>query len=191
MGDKGKTSPIDPPSGGVDLNEVDPDIYLRIKRIVSRFVRHRLNPTLSPTAMAHEVWIRLKKSSSLHVRDSSHFDALVGQTASFVANDSARRRLSQKRKGDRVPDVDLDAQAARQASLDVILQMHEALNELEAEDASTAGILRDFYFEGLTVAEISTNREMSRRAVERALTFGRAWIHDRLSQLPDDAKSPT
>jgi RNA polymerase sigma factor (TIGR02999 family) len=186
-----KSPPAEHPSGQVDLSEVDPDVYLRIKRIVSRFVRHRLNPTLSPTAMAHEVWIRLKKSSSLKVRDASHFDALVGQTASFVANDSARRRLSQKRHGNRVTDVDLDTHAARQASLDTILQMHEALSELEADDAMTAGILRDFYFEGLTVAEISTKREMSRRAVERALTFGRAWIHDRLTRHPDDSQSPT
>ena len=179
-----------PPAAELNLDDLDPATFLRIKRIASRFVRHQLNPTLNATAVANEVWIRLKKSASrLAVRDAAHFDALVRQTASYVAGDAARRRLSQKRNAIRAADVDLDLQAARQASIETILQMHEALRELEGEDAVTAGILRDFYFEGLTVAEISTNREISRRSVERALTLGRAWIHDRLK--PDDSHTPT
>ena len=168
------------------LDDLDSSTYLRIKRIASRFVRSRLNPTLNATAVANEVWIRLKRSGAgLEVRDGSHFDALVGQTARYVASDSARRRLSQKRSVIRVPDRDPDDEAARQASLETILSMHEALNDLERENAATAGILRDFYFEGLSVAEISGKREMSRRTVERALTMGRAWVHDRLTRRPD------
>jgi RNA polymerase sigma factor (TIGR02999 family) len=176
----------------INLDEVDRATYLRIKRIASRFVRRRVNPTLNATAVANEVWIRLKKSaSSLEVRDDSHFDALVGQTAGYVASDSARRRLSQKRDGGVLSDEALDRQAARQASLDTILQVGQALADLEAEDARTAGILRDFYFEGLTVAEISEKCEISRRAVERALTLGRAWIHDRLTSTAGEPKQRT
>jgi RNA polymerase sigma factor (sigma-70 family) len=89
--------------------------------------------------------------------------------------------LSQKRDGGVLSDAGLDRQVARQASLDTILQVSQALADLEAEDAKTAGILRDFYFEGLTVAEIAAKYEISRRTVERALTLARAWIHDRLS----------
>jgi RNA polymerase sigma factor (TIGR02999 family) len=181
MGDEEKPRPTPAPSP-VDLDEVDRATYLRIKRIASRFVRRRLNPTLNATAVANEVWIRLKQSAStLQVRDESHFDALVGQAAGYVANDSARRRLSQKRDGGVLSDAGLDRQVARQASLDTILQVSQALADLEAEDAKTAGILRDFYFEGLTVAEIAAKYEISRRTVERALTLARAWIHDRLS----------
>ena len=171
-------SPVSP----VDMDAVDRAMYLRIKRIASRFVRRRLNPTLNATAVANEVWIRLKKSNSaLQVRDDSHFDALVGQAAGYVASDSARRRLAQKRDGGVLSDAGLDRQAARQASIDTILQVSQALTDLEAQDAKTAGILRDFYFEGLTVAEIAEKYEISRRTVERALTLARAWIHDRLA----------
>jgi RNA polymerase sigma factor (TIGR02999 family) len=181
MGDEEKPRPTPAPSG-VNLDEVDRETYLRIKRIASRFVRRRVNPTLNATAVANEVWIRLKKSAStLEVRDDSHFDALVGQAAGYVANDSARRRLSRKRDGGVRSDAGLDRQAARQASLDTILLVNQALADLEAEDARTAEILRDFYFEGLTVAEIAAKYEISRRTVERALTLARAWIHDRLA----------
>jgi hypothetical protein len=106
------------------MDDVDRSMYLRIKRIASRFVRRRLNPTLNATAVANEVWIRLKKSNStLQVRDDSHFDALVGQAAGYVASDSARRRLAQKRDGGVLSDAGLDRQAARQASIDTILQV--------------------------------------------------------------------
>jgi RNA polymerase sigma factor (TIGR02999 family) len=182
MDDEGKPRPAPVLPSPVNLDDVDRATYLRIKRIASRFVRRRVNPTLNATAVANEVWIRLKNSAStLAVRDDSHFDALVGQAAGYVASDSARRRLSQKRNGGVLSDAGLDRQAARQASLDTILQVSQALADLEAEDARTAAILRDFYFEGLTVAEIAAKYEISRRTVERALTLARAWIHDRLS----------
>jgi RNA polymerase sigma factor (TIGR02999 family) len=181
--------PTSPAVCPVNLDDVDRSTYLRIKRIASRFVRRRVNPTLNATAVANEVWIRLKKSGPpLEVRDDAHFDALVAQAAGYVASDSARRRLSQKRDGGLRTDGGLDRQAARQASLDTILQVSQALADLEAEDAQTAGILRDFYFEGLTVAEIAAKCEISRRTVERALTLGRAWIHDRLTSVPDRSK---
>ena len=62
--------------------------------------------------------------------------------------------------------------------------LHDRLDAwaLAADDEGTAGILRDHYWEGWSVAEISTKREMSRRSVERALTLGRAWVHDWLSR---------
>lgn len=187
--EKPRPTPADTP---VNLDDVDRATYLRIKRIASRFVRRRVNPTLNATAVANEVWIRLKKSgSALQVRDDSHFDALVGQAAGYVAGDSARRRLSKKRDGGVVTDGGLDRQAARQASLDTILQVSQALADLEAEDAKTAGILRDFYFEGLTVAEIAAKCEISRRTVERALTLGRAWIHDFLTSTAGGSKQRT
>ena len=178
------------PASRVDLD--DPATYLRIKRIASRFVRPQLNPTLNATAFAAEVWIKLKGSrSALRVRDETHLDALVGQAARYVANSWARGRLSLKRRGIRVTDADLDRQTAREVSLDTVLQMNESLAELEKEDAKTAAILRDVYFEGLTVAEISANREISERTVERTLTLGRAWIHDWLTRNPDDSRNQT
>jgi RNA polymerase sigma factor (TIGR02999 family) len=180
--DDEETPPPPPPVSPVDMDDVDRAMYVRIKRIASRFVRRRLNPTLNATAVANEVWIRLKTSSAtLQVRDDSHFDALVGQAAGYVATDSARRRLARKRDGGVLSEAALDRQATRQASIDTILQVSQALTDLEAQDARTAGILRDFYFEGLTVAEIAAKYEISRRTVERGLTLARAWIHDRLA----------
>lgn len=168
-----------------DLERVDADLYLRIRRVAARFVRPRINPTLNATAIANEVWIRLRKSrSDIRLADDSHFDALVGQTARFVTQDSARARLTQKRRGEPVPPAELDRLARQQASLDTLIHIDRALSALAHEDARTALVLRDHYFEGWTVAEISTNREISRRTVERALTFGRAWIHDWLTRAP-------
>ena len=110
------------------MDDVDRAMYVRIKRIASRFVRRRLNPTLNATAVANEVWIRLKTSSAtLQVRDDSHFDALVGQAAGYVATDSARRRLARKRDGGVLSGAALDRQATRQASIDTILQVSQAL----------------------------------------------------------------
>ena len=178
-----RPNPPSPDAGIPSLDEVDDGTYLRIKRIASRVVRRGLSQTLTPTAVAHEVWIRLARSrSTAPVRDGEHFDALVSQTARFVATDAARRRLSQKRRAVLAPEVDPDRVAARDAPVERILMIRQAIEALAADDEGTAGILRDHYWEGWSVAEISTKREMSRRSVERALTFGRAWVHDWLSR---------
>lgn len=169
-----------------NLEEIDDGTYLRIKRIASRVVRTRLSPTLSPTAVAHEIWIRLTRSNSTApVRDGEHFDALVNQSARFVATDAARRRLSQKRRAVMASGDELDRVAAKERPLDRILMIRQAIEALASEDVLTAGILRDYYWEGWSVAEICANREMAQRSVERTLTFGRAWVHDWLSRSPD------
>lgn len=168
------------------LAELDEGAYLRIKRIAARVVQARLSPTLSATAVAHEVWIRLRRSPSVAVvRDADHFDALVGQTARFVATDAARRRLSQKRRGVRATEIDLDQVAARERPIDRILMIRQAIEALAEDDPDTAAVLRDYYWEGWSVAEICANRERAQRSVERTLTFGRAWVHDWLSRAAD------
>ncbi len=174
--------PGDPPV----LGEIDEGTYLRIKRIASRVVQARLSPTLTPTAVAHEVWIRLARSqSTAPVRDADHFDALVGQTARFVATDAARRRLSQKRRGVPATEADLERLAARDRPIERILMIRQAIEALAKDDPDTAVILRDYYWEGWSVAEICARREKAQRSVERTLTFGRAWVHDWLSRSDD------
>lgn len=170
------------------LGDIDERTYLRIKRIAARVVQARLSPTLSATAVAHEVWIRLARSAAAAadgVRDGDHFDALVGQTARFVATDAARRRLAQKRRGARATDADLDQVAAREHPIERILMIRQAIEALAADDADTADVLRDYYWEGWSVAEICANREKAQRSIERTLTFGRAWVHDWLSRNAD------
>ena len=178
-----------PPGPGLTpppLGDIDERTYLRIKRIAARVVQARLSSTLSATAVAHEVWIRLARSSAADaVRDGDHFDALVGQTARFVATDAARRRLAQKRRGARATDADLDQVAAREHPIERILMIRQAIEALAADDADTADVLRDYYWEGWSVAEICANREKAQRSIERTLTFGRAWVHDWLSRNAD------
>ena len=72
----------------------------------------------------HEPFAAVKKLMT------QHFDALVGQTAGFVRTDSIRKRFAAKRDSGGLVEVDLDRQAARQTSLDTILQIHSALEAL-------------------------------------------------------------
>jgi DNA-directed RNA polymerase specialized sigma24 family protein len=185
-----QADPLPDTSRRLNLDDIDEATFLRIKRIASRFVRLGVNPTLGPTAMAIEVWIRLRKSkSALQVHDPQHFDAIVGQTAGFVAKDSARQRLSIKRDSGGFVVTDLDRQAAQQASTETLLTIKLAIDALAAEDQETADVLHDFYFEGKRVAEIAADREISKRTVERILSIGRAWIHDRMTRRPNEPPS--
>jgi DNA-directed RNA polymerase specialized sigma24 family protein len=63
-------------------------------RILARRQLARLNPgqTLSPTALVHDVYVRLARRPGLELRDPQHFRALAARAMRQVIIDCVRRR---------------------------------------------------------------------------------------------------
>lgn len=63
-----------------------------------------------------------------------------------------------------------------------ILELHEALKDLELESPENAEIVQLRFFSGLTCEECSQLLEISLSTVERRWRFAKAWLRSRMQE---------
>ena len=73
----------------------------------------------------------------------------------------------------------LEAPLTRDDSL--VLRVHEALDDLAAEDEVKAEVVKLKFFVGLTSEEIARLLEVSEKTVRRHWAFAKAWLHQAIS----------
>jgi RNA polymerase sigma factor (TIGR02999 family) len=90
--------------------------------------------------------------------------------------DRARKRQARKHGG-QLERVDLDAvDSAAPIDDDQLLQVHDALERLAAEDAGKAQIVKLRFFVGLNNAEVAALLGVSEKTVKRHWAFAKAWL---------------
>lgn len=137
---------------------------------------------LQPTALVHEVYLKLIDQQQVDWRGRSHFFAVGAQAMRRLLVDHARHQKRVKRGGglNRIP---LDEQWAMAASQDVdVLAINEAIEQLAARDERQAKIVEMRFFGGLTIDEVAEVLGVSRRTVEAEWTMIRAWMKRFLSE---------
>jgi RNA polymerase sigma factor (TIGR02999 family) len=149
-------------------------------RTIARRQLARLNPgqTLSPTALVHDVYVRLADRSAPHLRNELHFRALAARVMRQVIVDHLRRRRAGKR-GAGVPLQQLLSDVANPGGSPVedLLAVDEALLELTALDPRQAQIVELRFFGGFEVAEVADLIGLSERTVKREWQKARAFLH--------------
>ena len=102
-------------SSGSRDDGVFAEIYRELQRIArGRMAGEREGHTLSATALVHEAWLRLQKSSPDQWRDRRQFYGAAAEAMRRILVEGARRRLAAKRgSGDDVVPLDgIDIAAA-------------------------------------------------------------------------------
>jgi len=90
--------------------------------------------------------------------------------------DRARRRRSRKRGGD-WERVELDAVELPVPADDaLILEVHEALQQLTVEDPEKAAVVKLRFFVGLENSEVAALLGVSEKTVQRHWAFAKAWL---------------
>ena len=90
--------------------------------------------------------------------------------------DSARRKQSKKRGGDRVR-LDLDQLAAATSErLDDVLDIDVALTELAKADPQAAELVKLRYFAGLSIPQAAAALGISPRNADFLWAYARAWL---------------
>src|SRR6188474_41419 len=90
------------------LTQLLPLVYAELRRIAARQLRsERANHTLQPTALVHEVFIRLVDQRQVDWQNRAHFFGAAATVMRRILVDHARRRDAIKR-GDGVRCVPLD-----------------------------------------------------------------------------------
>ena len=144
--------------------------------------RERRDHTLQPTALVHEMFLRLTRDSGLDVRSRSHFLATASIAMRRVLVDHARERAAAKRPGGR-PRVEIgEVLLAQHPRLDDMLVLDQALTQLAACDARQARVVELLFFGGLTEEEASGVLGVSVRTVKRDWRNARAWLQSQLNR---------
>jgi RNA polymerase sigma factor (TIGR02999 family) len=139
--------------------------------------------TLQPTALVNEVYLRLVDQSRAEWQNRSQFFGVAAQMMRRVLVDHARTQASEKRGGGmRAITLDEVRDTPNAIGEDVwILELHEALEKLEALDPDQARIVELRYFTGLNIEETADTLGISPATVKREWTIARAWLRRELT----------
>src|SRR3984957_17841540 len=138
-----------------------------------RLARARLrdggrNTLLDTTALVHESYLRFVRSGALRAADRRAFYAYASQVMRTVIVNSARDRLAEKRGGPRTPlTLSSDAAVGIADGEQILLSVHEALQDLEQVDARLAQVVQMRYFGGYSEKEIAETLGVTVRTVRR------------------------
>lgn len=153
-------------------------IYERLKQMArQRF--HGGDVVLSPTVLVHEAVAQML-DADVDWNSRAHFFALAALQMRTVLVAHARRAATAKRGADPVAVTLNPAHAASDDGVGV-LEVHDALDKLAAEDERAARVLEMTYFGGLDARQVGEVLGVSVATVERDLKFGRAWLREAMS----------
>jgi len=131
--------------------------------------------TLQPTALAHEVYLRLVEQTRVRWQSKGHFMAIAATAMRRLVLNHARDRRRRKRGGDWRRTTLEDGIEAFEEHLDVE-SLELALQELETVDARKVRIVEMRFFLGLTVEQTAELMDLSPVTVKRDWEFARVWL---------------
>src|SRR6266536_5672860 len=80
------------------LNQLLPLVYAELRRIATRQLRkERVDHTLQPTALVHEVYLRLVDQRQVDWQNRAHFFGAAAKVMRRILVDHARRHSANKR----------------------------------------------------------------------------------------------
>jgi RNA polymerase sigma-70 factor, ECF subfamily len=159
------------------LDQLLPLVYAELRRIAARQLRsERNNHTLQPTALVHEVYLRLVDQRQGDWKNRAHFFGVAAQVMRRILVDHARRHIAGKR-GDGVRRLSIDDAREVPASSEMpILALDNALDRLAGVDSDLAKIVELRAFGGLTIEEAAHVMEVSPSTAKRDWRTAKAWL---------------
>ncbi len=170
--------PVDPNAAG--LFEA---IYDELRELAQRSLRReRPDHTLQPTALVHEVYLKLAASKGIPETGRTHFLGIAARAMRQVLIDHARGVRAAKRGRGGVK-VDLEDALGRPDGPPVdFSHITEALAGLAALDERAARVGELRLFGGLTNAETAQSIGVSVPTVERDWRVARAWLRREIDE---------
>jgi RNA polymerase sigma factor (TIGR02999 family) len=162
-----------------------PLVYDELRRLARlKLSQEKPGHTLQPTALVHEVYLRLvgDQASEVGDRESAkwdsrgHFFSAAAEAMRRILVDSARRRRRLKRGlGQERQALDEDAIVAPEVDGDLI-ELDAALEQLAAKEPRIAELVKLRYFAGLTNEQAAQALGVSITTANRDWSYARAWL---------------
>lgn len=159
------------------LERLVPLVYGELRMLASSYLRNeQAAPTLQPTALVNEAFVRLLGRSEVTWQSRSHFFAVAARIMRHILVDHARARLAGKRGGGVAP-LALDGPLVLTREADrTLVALDDALTLLKRQDTRQGQIVELRYFAGLTLEETARTLGVSPATVKRDWTLARAWL---------------
>ena len=158
-----------------------PLVYDELRALSGRYLRQeRPDHTLQATALVHEAYVRLAGSRGGKWENRTHFFRVAAKVMRRILINHALAHRAEKRGAPRtrVSITDL-AETDGSADFD-LLDLHEAMERLAAQDRHKARVVELRFFAGCTIEETAETLGVSTATVERDWRFARAWLRSQL-----------
>jgi len=158
-------------------------VYDELRRRAATWMRReRVDNTLQPTALVHEVWLRMIQQREWDLKNRGEFFAMAAEMMRRILIDHARAANAEKRGGDKVFVPLEDAMAVAIEFPAQLLDVHRALERLAQVDQHRARIVELRFFGGLSDHEIAEITGVSSTTVHRQWRAARAWLSRALAE---------
>jgi RNA polymerase sigma factor (TIGR02999 family) len=167
--------------------ELLPLVYSELRELAAqRLAQEKPGQTLQATALVHEAYLRLVAADSQKPWSGrGHFFAAAAEAMRRILIDQARHKLTQKAGGGRHRlDLDCIELTLDEEYDDRLLNLNEALAQLEIEDPRKARLVKLRFFAGLTAEQAAAVLGVSTSTVEKDWAYARSWLRvaiDRMS----------
>ncbi len=162
-----------------------PLVYDELRRLAGQRLAHeKPGQTLQATALVHEAYLRLLGPSGTEQPWNSrgHFFAAAAEAMRRILVENARRK-GRKKHGGELQRGELDeSELATTTTDDRLLEIHEALDALAAEDPQAAELVKLRFFAGFSLSQAAEIVGMSRTSAYELWAYARAWLRCKVEE---------
>ena len=164
------------------LEELLPLVYNELRRIAEhQFRRERPNHTLQPTALVHEVYLKLVDQHSIEWQNRAQFFGVAAQLIRRILVDHVRNQRTAKR-GAGTLTLTLDDAVSEPARQDIdLIKLDDALLSLSRKDEQQSRVVEMRFFGGLSIEETAEALGVSPSTVKRDWAAAKAWLYRDMS----------
>ncbi len=144
------------------------------------FAGERSGHTLQPTALVHEMWIKLAPHLD-QLDNRIHFFAIASRAMKRILIDHSRRLGRQKRGGSNHRVTLSDELSAATAGGVDLFDLSDALERLGALNDRHARVVELRFLGGLSIGETATVLGVSHTTIEGDWFMARSWLRTELS----------
>ncbi len=156
-----------------------PLVYEELRKLAAqRMAQEKPGQTLQATALVHEAYLRLVDQAPDQRWDHrGHFFAAAAEAMRRILVERARTKQRLKR-GAGAARVELQEPPSTDSDpIQELIEIDDALEELERHDAQAAALVKLRFFAGLEHKEAAEIMGISRRAADRLWLLARTWLY--------------
>ncbi len=158
------------------LDELFARVYGKVRQLASRVRWNGEHPTLNPTALVHEAYLKLVKSQpSVSLQSYEDVIGIFATAMRQILIDAARRKKAQKR-------APVPAFGGTALPVEDALTLAGLMESLYLEDPRQARIVDCRFYLGMTVEETATALGLSTASVEREWRDVKTNLNHKLRQ---------
>jgi RNA polymerase sigma factor (TIGR02999 family) len=165
-----------------NFDELFAATYEELRRLASAVKGRDKSATLNPTALVHEVWLKLSASAGIRSTSQLHFKRIAARAMRQVLIEGVRRRNALKRGGgnDAIFVTMEPSQEPTMLVGDELIALDGVLEKLAQMNPRQAMMVESRFFGGLEIPEIAELLEVSEATVLRDWRAARAWMAQEL-----------